>query len=89
MGAAGKCAKFFTYKLMEKSTNIIIHSETIDKWAVQNRSPHMEREAVLRSLNYLKDKIVVNEITTDSFTSVTKMLGGINFELWQAEYISL
>ena len=64
---------------MEKSTNIIIHSETIDKRAVQNRSPNMEREAVLRSLNYLKDKIVVNEITTDSSTSVTKMLGDINF----------
>lgn len=60
-------------------TSFIIHSETIDKRAVQNLSPNMEREAVLRSLNYLKDKIIVNEITTDSSTSVMKMLGDINF----------
>lgn len=58
---------------MEKSTNAIIHSETVDKREVQNKSPNMEQEAVLRSLDHLK--IVIQEITTDCSTSVTKMLG--------------
>lgn len=35
----------------------------------------MEREAIHRSLTYLKNKINVAEITTDSSTAVTKMLG--------------
>ena len=71
----GKSAKFCTYTLMEKSTNAIIHSETVDKQDVQNKSPNMEQEAVLRSLDHLKGKIEIKEITTDCSTSVTKMLG--------------
>ena len=42
---------------METSSNIIVHSETIDKSEVQYKSPNMEREAVHRSLTYLKDKL--------------------------------
>lgn len=60
---------------MEKSKNTIIHSETVDKREVQNKSPNMESEAVSRALSYLKDKISIVEITTDCSTSVTKMLG--------------
>ena len=71
----GKSAKFCTYTLMEKSTNAIIHSETVDKREVHKKSPNMEREAVVRSLDHLKEKIRINEITTDCSTSVTKMLG--------------
>ena len=70
----GKCAKFCTYTLMERSSNTIVHSETVDKSEVQYKSPNMEREAVHRSLTYLKDKINIAEITTDSSTAVTKML---------------
>lgn len=59
---------------MERSSNTIVHSETVDKSEVQYKSPNMEREAVHRSLTYLKDKINIAEITTDSSTAVTKML---------------
>ena len=71
----GKCAKFCTYTLMETSSNTIVHSEMVDKSEVQYKSPNMECEAVHRSLTYLKDKINVVEITTDSSTAVNKMLG--------------
>ena len=40
---------------MERSSNTIVHSETVDKSEVQYKSPNMEREAVHRSLTYLKD----------------------------------
>ena len=71
----GKCAKFCTYTLMETTTYTILHSETVDKREVQNKSPNMEREAVDQALRKLKERVSVVEITTDSSTSVTKMLG--------------
>ena len=60
---------------METSKNTILHSKTIDKREVHNKSPNMEREAVDRALKKLKERVNVVEITTDSSTSVTKMLG--------------
>ena len=70
----GKCVKFCTYTLMDASTNVILHTETVDKREVQNKSPNMEREAVDRAVRYLKDQVKVVEITPDSSTAVTKML---------------
>ena len=70
-----KCAKFCTYTLMETTKNLILHSETMDKREVGNKSPNMEREAANRALTYLKGKVNIAEITTDCSTSVTKMLG--------------
>ena len=55
--------------------NTVIHSETVDKREVQNKSPNVEHKVVSRALSHLKDKISIIEITTDCFTSVTKMLG--------------
>ena len=60
---------------METSTNVIIHSETVDKREVQNRSPNMERKGASRALCYLKDKVNIVEFTTDASTSVTNLLG--------------
>jgi len=71
----GKCAKFCTYTLMEPTKNLILHSETVDKREVQNKSPNMEREAIDRALEVLKERVNVVEVTTDSSTSVTKMMG--------------
>jgi len=71
----GKCAKFCTYTLMETSTNVIVHSETVDKREVHNRSPNMEREGASRALRYLKGQLNIVEITTDASTSVTNLLG--------------
>ena len=73
----GKCAKFCTYTLMETSKNAILHCETVDKREVDNKSPNMEREAVDRAVKYLKDQVNMVEITTDSSTAVTKMLGKV------------
>ena len=73
----GKCAKFCTYSVMETSSNVIIHSETIDKREVHLKSPNMEREGASRAMSYLKDKINIVEITTDASTSVTSMLGTV------------
>ena len=41
---SGKCAQFCTYSVMEISSSVIIHSETIDKREVHNKSPNVERE---------------------------------------------
>jgi len=60
---------------MEPTKNCILHSETVDKREVQNKSPNMEREAIDRALKTLKEKVNVVEVTTDSSTSVTKMMG--------------
>ena len=61
---------------METTNNTILYSETVDKREVQNKSPNMERQAVDCALmRKLKEQINVVEITTDSSTSVTKMLG--------------
>ena len=57
---------------METTQNTIIHCETIDKREVQNKSPSMEQEGISWSLDYLKEKIKIVEVTTDSSTAVTK-----------------
>ena len=75
----GKCAKFCTYTLMETTENIILHSETVDKREVHNKSPNMEREAVHRALSHLQGQVNLVEVTTDSSTAVTKMLGILLF----------
>ena len=41
---SGKCAQLCTYSVMGISSNVIIHSETIDKREVHNKSPNVERE---------------------------------------------
>ena len=60
---------------MDTNTNVILHSETMDKREVHNKSPNMEQEAANRGLAHLKGKVNIVEITTDASTSVTKMLG--------------
>ena len=47
----------------------------MDKREVHNKTPNIEREAVDRVVKHLKESVNVVEITTDSSTSVTKMLG--------------
>ena len=62
---------------MEISKNGILHSETVDKREVHNKSPSMEREAIHRAIKYLKDQVNLVENATDSSTAVTKMLGKV------------
>ena len=42
-----------------------LHIVKLDKREVRNNSPNVKREAVVRSLDHLKEKIRINEITTD------------------------
>jgi len=60
---------------MDISNNAIVHVETIDKREVQLKSPNMEREGLSRALKFLEGKISVAEVTTDSSTSVTSLMG--------------
>jgi len=62
----GKCAKFCTHTLLKTTNHCILHSETVDKKEVQNKSPNIEREAVDCALKKLKDQKNVAEIATDS-----------------------
>ena len=47
---------FCTYSLMDTATNKILHAETIDKRELQLQSLNMERERILRALNFLLSK---------------------------------
>ena len=75
----GSSAKFCTYSLMDTATNKILHAETIDKREVQLQSPNMEREGILRALNFLLSKlhgsVTVDEVITDASSSVRTVLG--------------
>ena len=74
----GKCAKFCTYSLMESESNIILHFENVDKREVDLQSPNMEREGMIRSLDFLKEKrLKVVELITDSSSSIAKTLGKV------------
>ena len=74
----GKSAKFCTYSLMESENNEILHFENIDKREVDLRSPNMEREGMIRSLDFLIEKqLRVVELITDSSSSIAKTLGTV------------
>jgi len=50
--------------------------EVIDKREVQLKSPNMEREGLIRSLDYLSQHVKI-EVVTDASTSVHKTLGKV------------
>ena len=63
---------------MESEKNQILHFKNIDKREVGLRSPNMEREGMIRCLDFLIAKgMKVEELITDSSTSVAKTLGMI------------
>ena len=70
----GKSAKFCTYSMIEKDKNLILHFEVVDKREVGLKSPNMEREGLIRALNFLKQHITIEELITDASTSVHKTL---------------
>jgi len=51
--------------------------EVIDKREVQLKSPNMEREGLIRSLDYLSQHVKIGEVITDASTSVHKALGKV------------
>ena len=70
----GQSAKFCTYSLMDIESKVIVHTESIDKREVGLRSPNMEKEGFVRSLQYLLPKIECKEIITDASSSIRKYL---------------
>ena len=74
----GKSAKFCTYSMMEATDNQILHFESVDKHKVGLQSPNMEREGMVRCLNFLLSSgMKISEVVTDSSTSVAKTLGNL------------
>ena len=71
----GKSAKYCTYSLMDIDTGYILHSETVDKREVALQSPNMEKEAFVRSLQFLQTQISCKEIITDASTAIRKEMG--------------
>jgi len=72
----GHSAKYLTYFLMlSGQEEYIIHIECLDKREVGGKSPNMEREALKRAINYLKNVINLKEVVTDASSSGIKMMG--------------
>jgi len=72
----GKSAKFCTYLMMESTQNQILHFINMDKHQVGLQSLNMEREGMVRCLNFLINSgMKIIEVVTDSSTSVAKTLG--------------
>jgi len=63
--------------MIKNSQNQIIHFENVDKWwQVSLQSPNMEREGMIRCLEFLISRgLKVNEVVTDSSTLAAKALG--------------
>ena len=55
---------------MDLDSGQILHVETVDKREVQLRSPNMEHEAFVRSLEFIKGKFTCNELVTDASSSI-------------------
>ena len=70
----GKSAKFCTYSMIEKDKNLILHFEVVDKREVSLKSPNMEREGMIRAINFLRPHLTIAEVITDASTSVHKTL---------------
>ena len=60
---------------MDTSSNLIIHTETIDKRQVELQSPNMERKAFINSMDFLLANIRCSEIITDASSSIRTTLG--------------
>ena len=60
---------------MDVDSNIILHTETIDKRQVDLQSPNMERKAFIKSMDFLLSTIRCSEVITDASSSIRKTLG--------------
>ena len=60
---------------MDIDTGNILHTETVDKREVALQSPNMEKEAFVRSLQFLQMQISCKEIITDASTSIRREMG--------------
>ena len=69
-------AKNICYFITEVNSNYIVHIEVLDKRHVGLISTNMEREAVKRSVEKLKEEnLKIVELVTDASSSIKKLLG--------------
>ena len=62
--------------MIESTQNQILHFESVDKREVGLQSPNMEREGMVRCLNFLiSNGLKITEVVTDSSSSIAKTLG--------------
>ncbi|KAL9977235.1 hypothetical protein ACROYT_G014617 [Oculina patagonica] len=54
--------------------DFIIHLECIDKQEVGGKSPNMEKEALKRAIQQLKNLLNLKEVVTDASSSIIKMM---------------
>jgi len=74
-GSPGSSAKFCTYSVMDINSNLILHTETVDKRQVELQSPNMERKAFIKSMDFLLASIKCSEILMDASSSIRTTLG--------------
>ncbi|XP_078368535.1 uncharacterized protein LOC144652394 [Oculina patagonica] len=60
--------------LSEDVEDFIIHLECIDKQEVGGKSPNMEKEALKRAIQQLKNLLNLKEVVTDASSSIIKMM---------------
>ena len=75
MDSPGHSAQYCTYTAMDHSTKKIVSLQTVDKRETGRSSVRMEKEAFLRTLDYLEGKqIRVTEVVTDAHGSIAAHL---------------
>ena len=67
--------------MVEVESHYILDIEVLDKRHVDLKSTNMEKEAVHRSLDRLRNDLKVIELVTDASTSVKALLGMLNYQL--------
>ena len=64
--------------MMETTDIQILHFKNVDKHDVGLQLPNMEREGMVRCLNFLLSSAMkISEVVTDSSTSVATTLGNL------------
>ena len=76
MDGPGFCAKYCTYVTIDYKTNNILGLEIIDKRKISLKSPTMEMEGFIRTLNVLEAKCIkITEVVTDAHKSIAEYMG--------------
>ena len=63
--------------LIDSMQDFIVHLECIAKREVGGKSPCMEKEALKRAVQQLKNVVNLKEVVTDASSSIIKMMGNL------------
>jgi hypothetical protein len=74
MDSPGFCAKNCVYTLMHEELNYV-HIKLVDIWHSQLKSAVMERVGCERALDFLMQKLKVDELVTDASSQLIKFVG--------------